>query len=80
MVLSGISGRPITVNYATANGTANESPAEFAYIGLPNDGITLDDLEITFLPGQTLQTITVQGEGDTEAEDGDPLTAGVQDE
>ena len=47
--LSAVSGRDVTVNYATSNGTAS-APAD--YTGIPS---TL----LTFAPGQTTRTITV---------------------
>jgi hypothetical protein len=51
--LSAVSGQTVTVNYATANGTAT-APADYQ----PASGT------LTFLPGVTTQTITVQVVGD----------------
>ncbi|HEX8151439.1 MAG TPA: Calx-beta domain-containing protein [Pyrinomonadaceae bacterium] len=54
VTLSAASGRAVTVNYATADGTAAQ-PGDYA----PASGT------LTFNPGQTAQTVTVQVAGDT---------------
>jgi Calx-beta domain len=48
----------VTVNYATANGTAlSGTGCNYAYVGVPNPGSTAGTL--TFTPGQTIQTVRV---------------------
>jgi hypothetical protein len=54
VTLSGASGRPVTVSYQTSDGTAT-APADYAtQIG-----------GLTFLPGTTVQTVTVTVNADT---------------
>jgi hypothetical protein len=55
--LSAVSGRPVTVEYATADGTA---AAGTDYV--PKSGT------LTFLPGWTTQTVTIAILGDEDAE------------
>lgn len=51
--LSGASDQPVTVDYATANGTA-KAPADY----------TAETATLTFSPGQTSKTVTVAVKGD----------------
>ena len=55
--LSAPSGQTVTVKYATANGTTNPATA-----GADYTAVALTSL--TFLPGQTSKTVTVQAKGD----------------
>jgi hypothetical protein len=55
--LSAASGQTVTVRYATANGTTNPATA-----GTDYTAVALTTL--TFLPGQTSKTVTVQAKGD----------------
>ena len=55
--LSAASGQTVTVKYATANGTTNPAVA-----GTDYTAVALTTL--TFLPGQTSKTVTVQAKGD----------------
>jgi uncharacterized delta-60 repeat protein len=55
--LSVASGQTVTVKYATANGTTNPATA-----GTDYTAVALTTL--TFLPGQTSKTVTVQAKGD----------------
>ena len=57
VTLSAASGQTVTVNYATANGTALSSSDYLATSGL-----------LTFSPGQTTKPITVQVNGDPQFE------------
>ena len=57
VTLSAASAKPITVNYATADGTAQTN-------GTPSDYTALPLSTLTFNPGQTTQTITVNVKGD----------------
>ena len=52
--LSGASDQTVTVDYATANGTAT-APADY----------TAENAQLSFLPGQTSKTVTVAVNGDT---------------
>jgi hypothetical protein len=61
--LSAPSGKQVTVAYATADGTAVE-PADYA----------ADSGTLTFNPGQTSQTVTVQVAGDTDFEPDESFT------
>ena len=54
VTLSTVSGRTVTVDYATANGTAT-SPADYTAVALAT---------LTFNPGQTSRTVTVSVNGD----------------
>ena len=54
VTLSTVSGRTVTVDYATANGTAT-SPADYTAVALAT---------LTFNPGQTTRTVTVSVNGD----------------
>src|SRR5207237_1377561 len=58
VTLSNASSQTVTVNYATADGTATTAD---------NDYVAASGT-VTFLPGQTSQTITVQVVGDTKFE------------
>jgi CSLREA domain-containing protein len=58
VTLSAPSGLPVSVNYATANGTATA----------PSDYTAIPSTVLTFLPGETVKTITVLVNGDTLAE------------
>src|SRR5206468_2292528 len=53
--LSAASGQTVTVQAATANGTAT-APADYTAVGLTT---------LTFAPGQTSQSLTVLVNGDT---------------
>ena len=53
--LSAVSGQTVSVKYATANGTAT-TPADYTAMPLT---------QLTFTPGQTTKTVTVQVKGDT---------------
>lgn len=55
--LSGASDQPVTVGYATANGTA-KAPADY----------TAETATLTFSPGQTSKTVTVAVKGDRKNE------------
>jgi hypothetical protein len=55
VTLSQISNQAVTVDYSTANGTATT----------PNDYSSISATELSFPPGTTTQTITVQIAGDT---------------
>ncbi len=55
--LSAASGQTVSVKYATANGTTNPATA-----GTDYTAVALTTL--TFLPGQTSKTVTVQARGD----------------
>lgn len=55
VALSAPSGQTVTVNYATADGTA----------AAPSDYTALASATLTFLPGQTTKSVTVQVKGDT---------------
>ena len=54
VTLSTVSGRTVTVGYASANGTAT-SPADYTAVALTT---------LTFDPGQTTRTVTVSVNGD----------------
>ena len=54
VTLSTVSGRTVTVGYATANGTAT-APADYTAVALAT---------LTFDPGQTTRTVTVSVNGD----------------
>ncbi len=56
VTLSAVSGRPVTVNYATANGTATTASGD--YTAIPTT-------PLTFAPGDTTRTINVSVPGDT---------------
>src|SRR5205823_2810235 len=58
LALSNPSSQTVTVNYATANGTANTADNDYQ----PASGT------VTFLPGEVSQTITVNVNGDTKFE------------
>jgi len=60
--LSAASGQTVTVNYATANGTATSGTDFTAATGT-----------VTFAPGETSQTVTVQVTGDTTPETDETL-------
>jgi len=55
IVLSRVSGQPVTVRYATGNGTA----------AAPGDYAALPPTTLTFAPGETSKTVTVNVRGDT---------------
>lgn len=55
ITLSAASGLAVTVNYATANGTAT-SPGDYTAVATTG---------ITFSPGQTIKTVSVTVKGDT---------------
>ncbi|MBN1221138.1 MAG: DNRLRE domain-containing protein [Anaerolineae bacterium] len=55
VTLSTVSGQPVTVNYATADGTATLADNDYVSLSGP----------LTFPAGTTIQTITVQVNGDT---------------
>jgi subtilisin-like proprotein convertase family protein len=59
VTLSAVSGRAVTVNYATADGTATTTDGDF----------TAASGSLTFLPGETTKTVTVQAAGDPRNED-----------
>jgi hypothetical protein len=56
--LSAPTGNTVTVNYATADGTAS----------LSNDYLSIFSTPLTFFPGETSKTVTVQVRGDTTIE------------
>ena len=58
VTLSPASTRPVTVKYATANGSATAAGNDYTATGGT----------LTFAPGQTRQTVTVNGRGDTTVE------------
>jgi len=58
VTLSAASGLPVTVNFATADGTATAGSDYIAATG-----------DVTFAPGETSKTITVQTIGDTTIEE-----------
>ncbi len=58
VTLSAASGQTVTVNFATANGTANAS----------SDYVARSSTALTFAPGVTTQTIAVTVNGDTTVE------------
>lgn len=64
VTLSAASGQPVTVNYATANGTATTAGGD--YTGTSGT--------LTFDPGVTLQTVTVAVAGDTTPEANETFT------
>lgn len=64
--LSEASSQTVTVNYATAHGTATEN---IDYVGQSN--------QKTFTPGQTNQTITVTVNGDTTVEANETFTVAL---
>ena len=66
VALSVASGRTVTVNYATADGSAS-SGSDYA----ANSGT------LTFTPGVTVQTVTVLVAGDTTAEPTETFTVGL---
>jgi hypothetical protein len=60
VTLSAPATKPVTVNYATANSTAQsgtDCSQGATYVGVPNTGSTAGTL--TFTPGQTIQTVRV---------------------
>jgi len=66
VTLSAASGKTITVNYATAGGTATEGTDYTAAAGM-----------LTFAPGETTKTITVNTIGDTKTEDDETFTVNL---
>jgi large repetitive protein len=62
--LSGASGKTVTVDYATANGTATQ----------PGDYTAVTTTTLTFNPGVTSRTVAVQVKGDTLHESNETLT------
>jgi hypothetical protein len=66
VTLSAASGQPVTVNYATANGTAT-APADY----------TAASGTLTFTPGTTTQQITVAVVGDVVAESNETFTVNL---
>src|SRR5438128_1256628 len=67
VTLSAASGRTVTVNYATADGTAT-APADYAAIPTTT---------LTFNPGQTTKTITVPVNGDIVDESDEAFTVNL---
>jgi hypothetical protein len=61
--LSATSGQTVTVDYATQNGTASA----------PDDYAAITTTELSFPPGTTVQTITVQVNGDITLEQNETL-------
>jgi len=66
VTLSQASGKSVTVNYATAGGTATEGTDYTATSGT-----------LTFAPGETSKTITVNSIGDTTTEDDEAFTVNL---
>jgi hypothetical protein len=66
VTLSAASGRTVTVSYATANGTATQ-PADY----------TSTSGTLTFAPGDTSKTISVQVVGDTRSEGNETFTVNL---
>jgi hypothetical protein len=58
VTLSPVSAGPVTVKYATANGTATA----------PGDYTAIPPITLTFTPGQTSKTVAVMVKGDTALE------------
>ncbi|MEC4813836.1 MAG: Calx-beta domain-containing protein [Scytonema sp. PMC 1069.18] len=69
VTLSAVSGRTITVNYATADGTATLSDSDYT----PVAGT------LTFAPGETTKTISVATTNDTKSEDTETLIFNIAD-
>ena len=66
VTLSSASSETVTVNYATADGTATGS-------GNPKDYNQINNSTLTFAAGETIKTITVDVVGDTLSEDDETL-------
>jgi chitinase len=64
--LSATSGQTVTVDYATQNGTTSPASA-------PDDYAAITTTELSFPPGTTVQTITVQVNGDITLEQNETL-------
>lgn len=65
VTLSSVSGKTVTINYATSPGTAVEAVYSGSgdlpdYEGIPNPNTPADQQQLTFLPGETVKTITVK--------------------
>src|SRR5204862_3124170 len=67
VTLSAASGRTVTVNYATADGTATA----------PSDYVAIPTTTLTFNPGQTTKTITVPVNGDIVDESDEAFTVNL---
>src|SRR5207302_191321 len=67
VTLSAASGRTVTVNYATADGTATA----------PSDYVAVPTTTLTFSPGQTTKTITVPVNGDMVDESDEAFTVNL---
>lgn len=71
VTLSKISGKKITVTYATSPGTAVEKVYSESigiardYEPMPNDTMPEEDQSLVFMPGESSKTITVKVFGDT---------------
>jgi len=59
VTLSSVSGKTVTVDYTTANGTATTANSDYVAIG---------NTTLTFAPGETSKTITVSVNGDNTQE------------
>jgi hypothetical protein len=68
VTLSGSSGQPVTVNYATSDGTATAGSDYTATSG-----------SLTFAPGETTKTVTISVTGDRTFEPDETLTLAVTD-
>ncbi|MFO0800037.1 MAG: Calx-beta domain-containing protein [Gemmataceae bacterium] len=67
VTLSAVSGRTVTVSYATADGTATVADGDYSFAGGT----------LTFAPGETTKTVTVQAAGDARNEDDETFTIGL---
>ncbi|TMP96835.1 MAG: hypothetical protein E6L09_14405 [Verrucomicrobia bacterium] len=67
VTLSTVSGKTVTVNYATADGTATA----------PSDYVSVPATALTFNPGETTKTITVQVNGDIVDEPNETFTVNL---
>src|SRR5205085_2214737 len=69
VTLAPASAQTVTVNYATADGTASSVAG-----GPGNPDFTAASGSLTFLPGETTKTITINVNGDTVAEGNEAFT------